>query len=135
MVATFIVYWVLAVPFNASLACIVKVSLPDVVGVPVIVPVGALSERPPGRTPLMMLYVYGETPPDAVMVWEYATPTVAVGRGVAGENVIASGGLIVKMAEALVADWPSGFVTVIVRAPVVAFNAIVRLRVSVVGFV
>ncbi len=44
----------------ALLATTIKVNVPFVVGVPLIVPVVALSASPEGSCPLMMLYAVGE---------------------------------------------------------------------------
>lgn len=56
-------------PFE-SRTCAVKEKLPDVVGVPAIVPVVALNCRPAGRTPPVVLQVYGGVPPLAASVVE-----------------------------------------------------------------
>src|ERR1051326_8040573 len=55
----------------------------------------------------------------------------------AGEKLLIVGMLLIilKMPVELVINWPSGFVTVIARAPGVASFAIVRLSVIVVEFV
>jgi hypothetical protein len=52
----------------------VKFEVPAVVGVPEIVPVDELSDRPAGRLPEMTDQLYGVTPPVATSVWLYATP-------------------------------------------------------------
>jgi hypothetical protein len=44
----------------------VNETVPSAVGVPVIVPVEASSEIPDGRTPEVMLHLYGLEPPVAV---------------------------------------------------------------------
>src|SRR5450756_332006 len=60
-----IVYAWLPAQRLTSAAVIVKLKVPDVVGVPVIAPVEALRESPVGSAPVVMLYTYGETPPEA----------------------------------------------------------------------
>ena len=65
----------------------------------------------------------------------YGSPVVPVGSGVGGDSVICGGAVIVKIAVALVTDWPSGFVTVTVRADCDAFDAMVTFRVIRVGSV
>jgi hypothetical protein len=53
----------------ASVAVIVKLNWPAVVGVPEITPVVALSVRPGGSAPLETEKVYGGVPPVAETVW------------------------------------------------------------------
>ena len=53
------------------------VKVPDAVGVPLMVP-ALLIERPLGRP--LADQLYGETPPVAASVAEYAIPTVPAGR-------------------------------------------------------
>src|SRR4051812_35153393 len=81
-------YCVLVVLFKASCTWTVKVAIPDVVGVPVIAPVDVPSARPPGKAPPIILKVYGDVPPEAVIVWVYAVPATAFGSWDDGENVI-----------------------------------------------
>ena len=50
------------------------VALTATVGVPVTKP-AEFSVRPPGNVPEMSAQVYGEVPPEAVNVCEYAIPT------------------------------------------------------------
>jgi hypothetical protein len=69
-----------------SVAVTVKLDVAAVVGVPVIAPVAALSERPAGKLPAETLNVYEPLPPVALTVCEYATPTVPFGK-VAGFTV------------------------------------------------
>jgi hypothetical protein len=71
-----------------------------------------------------------------VIVWLYATPAVPLGSE-AGDSVIAGhpGAEIVKIAEALAVDCPSGFVTVTVLPSVVAFDAMLMFNVTCVGSV
>ena len=52
----------------ASVARTPKVNVPEVEGVPASCPVVGSSERPVGKAPLEMEYVYGETPPAAATV-------------------------------------------------------------------
>ncbi|HEX3844224.1 MAG TPA: hypothetical protein VHV80_07680, partial [Steroidobacteraceae bacterium] len=49
-------------------------------GFPVIAPVAALSDSPDGRDPLLSDHLYGDVPPLAARVAEYAFPTVPAGR-------------------------------------------------------
>ena len=53
----------------ASVALIVKLNWPAVVGVPEMMPVVALSVRPLGSEPLETVNVYGAVPPVAEIVW------------------------------------------------------------------
>ena len=53
----------------ASTALIVKLKVPDEVGVPVIAPVAGLSDSPLGSAPAETENVYGATPPEAETVW------------------------------------------------------------------
>ena len=71
----------------ASLAEIVKLKNPDVVGVPEMTPVVGLSVSPVGKAPPETANVYGATPPDAMIVWLYGFPTAA-GGSAAGINVM-----------------------------------------------
>ena len=73
----------------ASVAVIVKLYAPPVVGVPLIWPVDVLSVNPAGNMPADTAYVYGPRPPDAVIVWLYDTPTAGFGS-VVGEIVSAT---------------------------------------------
>jgi hypothetical protein len=50
-----------------------KLNAPAVVGAPVIAP--AFRVNPAGKAPEVIDQVYGETPPEAAKVCEYATPT------------------------------------------------------------
>lgn len=52
-----------------SVARIVKLKVPDVVGVPLIFPEFAVSASPPGSDPLLMAHVYEPEPPVAATVW------------------------------------------------------------------
>ena len=62
------------------LACTVKVSLVKPVGVPAMVPVEELSDKPPGSPPLVTDQVQPVPHPAAARVCEYATPIVPCGR-------------------------------------------------------
>jgi hypothetical protein len=53
----------------ASVAVIVKLNWPAVVGVPEMTPVVALIVRPFGSVPLETVKVYGAVPPTAEIVW------------------------------------------------------------------
>src|SRR4029077_3791396 len=70
-----------------SVAGVVKLKVPNVVGVPVMAPVAGLSDSPAGSTPLDTANVYGPVPPEAVIVWLYAVPTTPLGS-VAGLTVM-----------------------------------------------
>ena len=54
--------------------------VPAAVGVPLITPVEAFSERPTGKDPVSILHINGGTPPEAVRVAEYEVPDVPSGR-------------------------------------------------------
>jgi hypothetical protein len=54
-----------AVGVCESVARMVKLAVPSVVGVPVIAPVGEFSISPAGRLPAETVQEYGVTPPDA----------------------------------------------------------------------
>jgi hypothetical protein len=64
-----IVYARLPGQLLASVAVIVKLNWPAVVGVPEMTPVVALSVRPGGSAPLETVKVYGAVPPVAEIVW------------------------------------------------------------------
>jgi len=73
-----------------SVATIVKVKIPSVVGVPEMTAVVALvgvRVSPGGREPLPTVNVYGGVPPLAEIVWLYGVPWTAIGS-VAGLTVI-----------------------------------------------
>ena len=82
-----IVSLALTLAFVASRMATEAVKAPEVVGVPLIVPV-LLRERPPGKP--LADQVYGETPPLAASVVEYAWPTVPAGRVVV--EIVSGGG-------------------------------------------
>ncbi len=63
---------------DESAAETAKAKPPAVVGVPLMVPFG-LSVSPGGSWPEATVQVYGETPPEAESVAEYATPTAPAG--------------------------------------------------------
>ena len=64
----------------ASVDWIVKLAVPDAVGVPAIRPVVGFSTRPAGSAPAVFAHVYGAFPPAAPSVTVYAVPTVAPGN-------------------------------------------------------
>ena len=66
---TVTVYPIKPVQPAKSVAVTMKLNTPAVVGVPVMAPVAPLSASPVGRAPLVMAYVYGAVPPEAVTVW------------------------------------------------------------------
>ena len=57
-------------PVDESVALMVKLAAPPAVGVPVIAPVVALSERPSGNDPAETVKLYGAVPPLPVTVCE-----------------------------------------------------------------
>ena len=63
----------------ASCACAVKTDKPGVVGTPEMMPVVAEIVSPAGSAPEMTLHEYGELPPVAERIVEYAMPTVPAG--------------------------------------------------------
>src|SRR5260370_7526622 len=69
------------------------------VGVPLMRPVVAFSDKPFGSVPAVNVHVKAPDPPVAVSVWEYATPTCPLGRGVVG--MIGVAGIIVRVRFAL----------------------------------
>ena len=71
----------------ASVALIVKLNWPAVVGVPEMTPVVPLSVKPFGSDPLETVKVYGPVPPVAEIVWLYGVP-MTPGGSVAGFTVI-----------------------------------------------
>src|SRR5690242_18353886 len=68
-----------AVAFELSFTCTVKLNVPAVVGVPEIVPLDP-KFNPAGIAPAVAVHVYPPLPPVAASVAEYAEPTVAPGR-------------------------------------------------------
>src|SRR4051794_15100230 len=81
------VYKRLPVQPAASVAVMVNVNVPAVVGVPVIAPEPPLRTSPVGSAPLEMVNVYGAVPPEPETVWLYAVPTLPFGS-VAGLTVM-----------------------------------------------
>ena len=77
-----------------SVALTVKLNSPAAVGVPLSNPAEE-SESPAGNAPTKIEYAYGDVPPLAEMVCEYATPIVAAASK-AGAMVIV-GGLTVSV--------------------------------------
>ena len=69
---------------DASIAWIVKLELPCVVGVPLITPVDGFSERTVGGEPDVTENVYGDVPPATHKVTLYTVPTIPSGK--AGED-------------------------------------------------
>jgi len=57
------------VDWLASSTCIVKVLVPDAVGVPEMTPVEAARVSPAGSVPEMVDQMYGVRPPVAASVW------------------------------------------------------------------
>ena len=68
--------------FAASFTCTVNDTVPAVVGVPEITPVDATRLNPAGNVPALTLQLYGEVPPLACSVVEYAVPVVPPGSDV-----------------------------------------------------
>ena len=62
--------------FSESVTLMVKLKVPEDVGVPEITPVEALRASPGGREPVLFAHVYGVFPPFAASVAEYAVATV-----------------------------------------------------------
>jgi len=52
-----------------SASVTVKFDVPAVLGIPEISPLLAVRSSPEGRVPLLMLHVYGPTPPLAIRLW------------------------------------------------------------------
>jgi hypothetical protein len=71
----------------ASVALIVKLNTPFVVGVPEMIPVRESSVRPLGSAPAETVKVYGAIPPVADTVWLYGVPRTP-GGNVVGLTVI-----------------------------------------------
>ena len=63
-----------------SATCTIKLSVPDVVGVPEMAPVLGSSVSPGGRLPAATLHVYGGIPPVAPSVCKYPVPTMPLAR-------------------------------------------------------
>jgi hypothetical protein len=90
-----------AVLLSASVTFTVKLELPAVVGVPDITPVLEFSDNPAGNVPLLMLHVYGVTPPVAASVVVYATLTIPFGSVVV--VIISVDGILIVILSAAVA--------------------------------
>ena len=71
-----------AVAAAASVALIVKLKVPEPVGVPEMTPVLGLRVNPPGNAPAMIAHVYGGVPPTACTVWAYGLPMLPGARPV-----------------------------------------------------
>jgi hypothetical protein len=76
--------------FPESVAVIVKLDAPAVVGVPLMTPLPVFSDNPPGSAPAVTAKLYGPVPPLAVIVWEYGVATVPLGN-VGGVITIVAG--------------------------------------------
>jgi hypothetical protein len=87
-------YCWLPVQLYVSVACTVKVNVPDKVGVPDSTP-AVLSVRPFGNVPALLLNVYGLLPPLALTVSVYATPTVPPDR-LLGETVMLGQPMVIE---------------------------------------
>jgi len=93
----------------ASVAVMVKVDVAAAVGVPEMAPVLVFRLKPAGSDPLATAYTYGETPPLATTLDEYAVPTVPVPVGVA---MVMTGQIFSVMARSPVQPFASVAVTV-----------------------
>jgi len=103
----------LTVTLLLSVACTVKLYVPAAAGVPLSSPFGA-SVNPEGSVePPATDHVYGDAPPVAASVCEYATPTSPVGSG---EAVVMRKTMVSVKVCLLVA--PALSVTVAVKLPV-----------------
>jgi hypothetical protein len=71
-----------------SVAPTVNVLVSNVVGVPVIVQLFAVSVRPAGNTPAVIVQAYGAVPPVTPIVPVYGTPIVAPGSVATTCNVL-----------------------------------------------
>lgn len=80
-----------AMLFAASLTCTVHEKLPDIVGVPEIIPID-VKLNPDGSVPDTTLQLYGLTPPVACKSAEYEAPACPAGSEVV--VIVKVGGLI-----------------------------------------
>jgi hypothetical protein len=117
-----------------------KVSARDfaaAVGVPLITPVEAFSERPLGSAPEVNAQLYGAVPPLAVRVAVYAAPTLALGKALVAidkgatpagrivENRLADlvwAGLLESVTVNVRATWFATALGVPATTPVVGFS-------------
>ncbi len=83
-----------------SVKVTLKLGVPEAVGVPLMTPVDEARVRPAGSVPLLTAQVYGDVPPLATRVWEYATPTSPPGR----EVVVMVGPAMTLMDNALAGE-------------------------------
>jgi len=102
-----------------SVAVIVDVNMPAVVGVPEIMPL-LESDIPGVSSPAVTLKVYGASPPLAVMLLLWATPSVPCGRG--GGDRVTGGqtGLLMTLVYACKPVQPLESVAVTVKVNVPA---------------
>jgi len=103
-----------------SVAVMVKLKVPGVVGVPVMTPVEVLRANPPGRLPVSA-YVYGGVPPAVAICVVYKTPAVPLCK--VGGVVIASVEFTRWLAVCVAICWARGqlsvtVITMFVNAPV-----------------
>ena len=105
-----------------SVARMVNVGEPPVVGVPDNTPVAAFSVKPAGNAPVETANVYGPVPPPPVSVCVYAVPTTPF-ASVAGVSVIVghAGGVVEAQPPIALPPLPA-----IVTAPVVPVPANAR---------
>ena len=100
---------VAAVPVLLSVAVIVKVPVPAVVGVPLRAPLLLPRLNPGGREPVVTTKVYGARPPLAVRLAEYDEPAVAWGN-VDGDRTIV--GAVTVILTVAAEEVPPPFVAV-----------------------
>lgn len=109
---------VCAVGVSESVTCTVKLEVPVAVGVPVIAPVAAFSVSPPGRLPLVMAQVYGDTPPAAATLALYPALITPVGSEVVVTLKVGALMVMLRAAEAVLAgDSESVTLTVKLMTP------------------
>ena len=100
-----------------SVTMAVKGEAPAVVGVPLIMPVAALSESPAGSDPTEIDHANGAMPPVAASGCEYATPTSPCGSDVV--DIASAGFTVMDSAAVAVAEVESVTMAVNGDAPAV----------------
>ena len=102
-----------------------KLKVPFATGIPLIIPVVGLNERPVGRLPLTTSqFKYGGNPPVAASCCTYGAPNAPEGSGEVLLIAKVDNPVTVKVTALLV---PNGVLTVMFRGPDEALEAIVSV--------
>jgi len=100
-----------------SRTCTVNVLAPVALGVPVIAPVLAVSDKPAGRAPAMTDHVYGIVPEPASSIVLYTTPEVPLGNSIVVTATPGAATIMLSASEAVL-EFASVTLTVKLLVPV-----------------